>query len=85
MLVGRLDISAVLCGHGSTRRHRDDPRVLEELTATPQTPVELVAAVYRDVPAAMHGFAQRSLLAHLIKLVREGRAVERGGRFATLR
>jgi hypothetical protein len=32
----------------------------------------------------MHGFAQRSLLAHLIKLVREGRAVERGGRYAKL-
>ena len=35
----------------------------------------LVTAVYDDVPAAMHGVAQRSLWAHLLKLQGEGRAV----------
>jgi ribonuclease/clavin/mitogillin len=68
------------------RRHRlwREERVLEELSETPRTAAELVPAVYRDVPAAMHGFAERSLLAHLIKLVRDGRAVERAGRYATV-
>ena len=34
----------------------------------------LVEAVYDDVPAALHGVAQRSLWAHLLKLQGEGRA-----------
>ncbi len=34
----------------------------------------LVSAVYDDVPAALHGVAQRSLWAHLLKLQGEGRA-----------
>jgi endoribonuclease LACTB2 len=65
------------------REHRlwREERVIDELSDVPRTPVELVPAVYRDVPLAMHGFAERSLLAHLIKLVREGRAVEHAGRF----
>lgn len=33
----------------------------------------LVAAVYRDTPAALWPLAERSLLAHLVKLEREGR------------
>ncbi|HEX5787105.1 MAG TPA: MBL fold metallo-hydrolase [Woeseiaceae bacterium] len=36
---------------------------------------ELVAAVYPDVPAQLHGWAERSLLAHLIKLVEDGEAI----------
>lgn len=64
------------------RQHRlwREQRVLDELSVTPMTVTELVPAVYADVPAAMHGFAERSLLAHLIKLVRDGRAVEHAGR-----
>jgi len=38
----------------------------------------LVARVYDDVPAALHGVARRSLLAHLQKLQAEGRAVQAG-------
>jgi glyoxylase-like metal-dependent hydrolase (beta-lactamase superfamily II) len=44
--------------------------------AGPGTLTELVAVVYDDVPAALHGLAQRSLLAHLLKLRAEGRASE---------
>lgn len=39
---------------------------------------EILAAVYDDVPEALHGMARRSLLAHLIKLVAEGSVVSRG-------
>jgi len=46
------------------------------------TPKELVPAAYPDVNPDVYPLAERSLLAHLYKLVREGRAVERGGRFA---
>ena len=36
----------------------------------------LLPRVYDDVPAALHGVAARSLLAHLLKLQGEGRAVQ---------
>ncbi|MCA9680321.1 MAG: MBL fold metallo-hydrolase, partial [Myxococcales bacterium] len=34
----------------------------------------LVAVAYADTPAALWGLAERSLLAHLVKLERDGRA-----------
>jgi hypothetical protein len=46
------------------------------------TPEELVSEVYDDVPARIHAVAARSLLAHLEKLVAEGRARFSGGRYA---
>jgi glyoxylase-like metal-dependent hydrolase (beta-lactamase superfamily II) len=39
----------------------------------------LTAAVYDDVPAERHGWAQCTLQAHLIKLAREGRVSEQQG------
>jgi glyoxylase-like metal-dependent hydrolase (beta-lactamase superfamily II)/8-oxo-dGTP pyrophosphatase MutT (NUDIX family) len=47
----------------------------------PATPAELVPAAYPDVLPDVYPLAERSLLAHLQKLVREGRAVERAGRY----
>ena len=44
----------------------------------PGTPAELVAHVYDDAPVALHGVAQRSLLAHLVKLQAEGQARSEG-------
>jgi len=44
-------------------------------------PAELVPAAYPDVKPDVYPLAERSLLAHLYKLVREGRARESGGRF----
>ena len=49
--------------------------------ASPATPAELVPAAYPDVSPDLHPLAERSLLAHLYKLVREGRAAEAAGRF----
>ena len=40
----------------------------------PATPAQLVPAAYPDVKPEMYPYAERSLLAHLYKLVREGRA-----------
>ena len=52
------------------------------LAAGPRLPAELVPAAYRDVAPELHGLAERSLLAHLFKLVKDGRATESAGRFA---
>ena len=46
---------------------------------------ELTAAVYDDVPTERHPWARLTLEAHLIKLAREGRVVERGGVWRVLR
>jgi glyoxylase-like metal-dependent hydrolase (beta-lactamase superfamily II)/8-oxo-dGTP pyrophosphatase MutT (NUDIX family) len=43
---------------------------------------ELVPDVYSDTPHRLHGAAARSLLAHLNKLVAEGRVTESGRRYA---
>ncbi len=43
------------------------------------TALDLVPSVYEDVPVALHPLAARSLLAHLQKLVKDGRVVRAGG------
>ena len=50
--------------------------VLAALSATPATAAELVARAYADTPRVLWALAERSLLAHLAKLVAEGRARE---------
>lgn len=45
----------------------------------PATAKALVPAVYDDVPSALHGMAERSLLAHLLKLEGDGRAARSEG------
>ena len=44
----------------------------------PGTLKQLVKHAYDDVPESVHGLATRSLLAHLIKLRKEGKAQEDG-------
>ncbi len=57
-------------------RLKREAKVLAALLSHGKVPLEsLVTAVYDDVPAALHGVAQRSLWAHLLKLQGEGRAV----------
>ncbi|MFT6636895.1 MBL fold metallo-hydrolase [Alcanivorax sp.] len=57
------------------RQKRED-KVVGCLTATAQPLATLVTAVYDDVPVFLHGVAQLSLSAHLIKLAAEGKASE---------
>ena len=65
------------------RAHRleREGRVLAALSREPAAPTQLLPAAYPDVAPEMYPFAERSLLAHLIKLVREGRAAESGDRY----
>lgn len=61
-------------------RLRREAKVLAALQAVGTGPVEaLLPKVYDDVPAALHGMARRSLLAHLLKLQQDGRATQQPG------
>ena len=54
-----------------------ESKVVERLQAHPNmTLAALVTYVYDDVDAKLHPIAERSLLAHLLKLELEGRAVQ---------
>jgi glyoxylase-like metal-dependent hydrolase (beta-lactamase superfamily II) len=56
-------------------REQRERQVLERLGRGPKTPQELVPLIYEAYPADLHGAAARSVLAHLIKLEREGRVI----------
>jgi glyoxylase-like metal-dependent hydrolase (beta-lactamase superfamily II) len=65
-------------------RHRlwREARVLEAVVAAGSaTAHELVPLAYADVPTTVHPLAERSLLAHLQKLLREGRVALEDGRY----
>jgi glyoxylase-like metal-dependent hydrolase (beta-lactamase superfamily II) len=65
-------------------RLQRESQVLAALAAGDRTPAEIVARVYADVDARLHPAAELSVRAHLVKLVREGRARERDGTFAVV-
>lgn len=74
---------AIPDGHAKLREYLAHRRMRESmvaaaLRAAPRTLAELVAEAYRDTPRALWGLAERSMLAHLVKLAREQRAVDRG-------
>ena len=62
-----------------------EAQVLAALEAGERTPVGMVRRIYADVDPALHRFAELSVRAHLVKLVREGRATEHDGGFAPVR
>lgn len=62
-------------------RNEREQLVLAALSETARPPAELVPAAYPDVKPEMYPYAERSLLAHLYKLVREGRAVQEATSF----
>lgn len=65
-------------------RRMREARAADALSGAPRTARELVPIVYGDTPAALWPLAERSLLAHLEKLARDGRAFERDGRWIRL-
>ncbi len=73
------DGHAKLSEYLSHRQMREDC-VIAAL-ATGGTTSELVAIAYSDTPRVLWQLAERSLLAHLVKLVREGKAREVDGRW----
>lgn len=93
-----LDLAALAPGHGHliekphdevrrlvAHRLKREKKVLDAFSKKhPATLDELLPLVYDDVPQRIHHVARRSLHAHLIKLARESRAVERDGRWRLL-
>jgi ribonuclease/clavin/mitogillin len=75
---------AIADGHGKLReylahRRLREAKVVAALHDEPRSLAELVAVAYSDTPRLLWGLAERSLLAHLVKLAREQRAVDVGG------
>ena len=66
-------------------RSEREKKVLDGLRANPGlTSMELVPHVYKDVDKKLYGWAERSLLAHLLKLEDDLKAVQAGGFWSTL-
>ena len=65
---------------GEYRSHREERerQVVEGLSEGPRTPEELVPDIYGAYPEELRPLAARSVLAHLLKLEREGRAARVG-------
>jgi len=74
---------AIPDGHGKLReylshRRRRESQVAAALRDEPRSLAALVAEVYSDTPRGLWRLAERSLLAHLVKLAREQRAIDAG-------
>lgn len=92
------DLAALAPGHGTlierphealcaliAHRLNREMRVLEALSAdAPADLATILERVYSDVPATLHGLAERSLLAHLLKLETDGRARRRENRWVVI-
>ncbi len=66
-------------------RLKREAKVLAALQAAgPANVTALVPVAYDDTPAGLHPVAQRSLLAHLLKLQAEGRAAEAAGAWSAV-
>lgn len=86
--LGERKISAIAPGHGDLiedpysviqwiidHRLQRESKVLDALAENSGcTSMQLVPHVYKDVNSELHALAERSLLAHLLKLQKEGRA-----------
>ena len=66
-----------LIGH----RLQREAEVQAALSREPAPLATLVERAYADTPRELWGYAERSLLAHLIKLEAEGRAAREGERW----
>ena len=74
---------AIVDGHGKLREYLSHRKLREAKVAAalgdqPRPLAELVAEAYSDTPRVLWALAERSLLAHLVKLAREQRAVDVG-------
>lgn len=66
---------AEVIAHYLTHREEREGQVVAALAAGDQTPAAIVARVYADVDPALHPAAERSVRAHLDKLVHESRVM----------
>lgn len=92
----KIEIDAIAPGHGDVfydpqdvidwiveHRLSREEKVADAVSAYPDlTSHELVPHVYADVDKRLHGWAERSLLAHLIKLKKDQRVIEQESRWS---
>jgi glyoxylase-like metal-dependent hydrolase (beta-lactamase superfamily II)/8-oxo-dGTP pyrophosphatase MutT (NUDIX family) len=71
----RDDAQAWIDYYVAHRREREE-QILAALADGKKTPAEIVAVVYESYPPALHPIAERSVTAHLEKLIQEGRVEE---------
>ena len=92
--VARLDLALIAPGHGPliqdpaarvaeylAHRRMREGQVLDALAGGARTPGEIVGEIYRDLDPGLHPAAENTVRAHLLKLVREGRARREGNRY----
>ncbi len=68
------DVVALIERYVEHRRQRER-QILRALASGPVTPADIVARVYVGLNPALEPFARESVLAHLVKLEEEGRAI----------
>lgn len=71
-----IDEPQLLLTHYIEHRLARERKVVANLSNIPTPLDKLVPIVYDDTPPALYPLAERSLLAHLLKLAQEGRAVQ---------
>jgi len=92
--VGGLDLETIAPGHGPlvgdpaariaeylAHRRAREQQVLDAVAAGPRTPGEVAATIYTELDPRLHPVAESTVLAHLLKLLREGRIRREGNRF----
>jgi glyoxylase-like metal-dependent hydrolase (beta-lactamase superfamily II) len=90
-----LDAESLFPGHGAPQgavgrrlgeliahRMERERKVLAALDPSPRPLATLIESAYADTPQSLWPYAERSLLAHLLKLEREGRAARDGERWS---
>jgi endoribonuclease LACTB2 len=95
--VGELPLTSIFGAHGPpigggsarvefyiSHRLERETNIIKAIGRGIETIPEIVSAVYTDVPQKMHQLAERSVLAHLEKLVSEGRVKEQEGRYSVV-
>lgn len=92
--IARLDLAVIAPGHGPViadpaariaeylaHRRMREGQVLDALARGAHTPGEIVGMIYQDLDPTLHPAAESTVRAHLLKLVREGRARREGNRY----
>jgi glyoxylase-like metal-dependent hydrolase (beta-lactamase superfamily II) len=78
------DPETVIAAYVRHRRQRD-AQILDVLTAEgPSTPAEVVARLYVGLAPVLINAAAETVLAHLLKLAKEGRVADEDGRWTTI-
>jgi endoribonuclease LACTB2 len=88
------NLSVIFGGHGPamanpyqkideylTHRHQREDLILAAVREGASTPKEIVARAYIDVPPKAHALAERSVLAHLEKLIADNLVIANGSDF----